>query len=122
MRFCNEETVSPNLSLVIRFSNDQIQRCRFALVIHFSKEKPVSPNLALVILFGNEYAVSPNLRQGIRIGDMVIRFLHSKFTLATANLNITPGQNPGFSGFSPFLRKKSEFYSKFFFSKIYYLT
>ena len=60
----------------------------FTMVIHFSKEKPVSPNLTLVIRYGNENSVSSNLSLVIRSGDTVIRFLFSKFTFATVNLNV----------------------------------
>ena len=58
------------------------------LVIHFSKEKPVSPNLTLEMWFGNQNSVSSNLGLVIRSGDTVIRFLFSKFTFATVNLNV----------------------------------
>ena len=59
-----------------------------ASVIHFGKEKAVSPNLTLVIRIGNENPVSPNLSLVIRSGDTVIRFLFSKLTFATVNLNV----------------------------------
>ena len=58
------------------------------MVIHFSNDTAVSPNLTLVIRLSNENPVSPNLSLVIRSGDTVIRFLFSKFTFATVNLNV----------------------------------
>ena len=57
-------------------------------MIPISNEYAVSPNLTLVIQIGNVSDVSPNLSLVICGGDTVIRFLFSKLTFATVNLNV----------------------------------